>query len=109
MFESDEEYMDSLKQDDSYHFSIPFSYIQKKLGDDEYEDGTAIMEVDIEWDESQHGYTASHYVPDIYLIDPDEGNGDEQSFWEEPVYFQVKEKLESMGIPPEAFAFDTWS
>ena len=83
MFNSDEEFMDSLKKDDHYHFSVPFSYIKRRLGNDEYVDGTAIMEVDIDWNAAEHGYTASHYVPDMHLIDPNEGNGDEQSFWEE--------------------------
>ncbi len=106
MFDNDEEYMDSLKQDDHYHFSIPFTYIKKNLGNDEYEDGTAIMEVDIDWDEYEHGYTATYDVPDMDEIDPEEGNGDEQSFWEDVVYFEVKDRLMSMGIPPEAFAFD---
>lgn len=104
MYNSDEEYMDSLKKDDHYHFSIPFTYIKKRLGNDEYEDGTAVMEVDIDWDAAQHGYTASHYVPDMDQIDPNEGNGDEEQIWNDIIYFKVTERLSSMGIPAEACA-----
>ena len=105
MFDSDEEYMDSLKREDHYHFSIPFTYIKKRLGNDEYEDGTATMEVDIDWDESQHGYVASYHCPSIDQIDPNEGNGDEECIWENEIYFEVSDRLSDMGIPAEACAF----
>jgi len=104
MFHDEEEYMRSLKKEDHYHFSIPFTYIKKKYGNDQYDDGTAIMEVDVDWDESNLGYSITHHVPDMHLIDPAEGNGTEENFWEYPVYFEVKDELESMGIPAEALS-----
>ena len=32
-YDDEEKYLRSLKQEDSYHFSIPFEYIQKKYVD----------------------------------------------------------------------------
>ena len=104
-YENEEEYMDSLKKEDHYHFSIPFTYIKKKLGNNQYIDGTAIMEVDVNWDASQHGYVFTHHCPDMYLIDPAEGNGTEDDFWTETVYFKVLVKLESLDIYSHAICF----
>ena len=58
-YDTEEEYLDSLKKEDHYHFTVPFTYNKKKLGDDQYEDGTAIMEVDVDWDSFQHGYASN--------------------------------------------------
>ena len=49
-----------------------------------------------------HGYQISHYVPDMYKIDPNEGNGDEEEFYRNLVYFEVMDKLDSLGIGPSA-------
>jgi hypothetical protein len=98
-FDDDEEkYLDSKKKANHYHFSIPFTYIKKRLGNNQYEDGTAVMEVDVNWDQSQHGYVITYHCPDSYLIDPAEGNGTIDDFWHETVYFDVMDKLESLDI-----------
>lgn len=99
---NEEEYLDSLKKADSYHFSIPFEYIKKNYGNDKYDVATTNMEIDVVWDADYHGYQISHYVPDMYLIDPSEGNGDEDEFYSQIVYFEVMDKLDSLGIPPSA-------
>lgn len=101
-YDSEEEYLDSLKKEDHYHFSIPFTFIKKKLGDDQYEDGTAIMEVDVDWDGYQHGYVFTYYCPDMYLIDPAEGNGTVDDFWDYDVRDALLEKLESLDIYSQA-------
>ena len=41
-YESEDEYLRSLKQDDSYHFVYPFEYIAKNHGNDKYDIETAI-------------------------------------------------------------------
>ncbi len=99
---NEEEYLDSLKREDSYHFSIPFEYIVKNYGNDRYDVDTAYMEIDVVWDPDYHGYQISHYVPDMYKIDPNEGNGDEEEFYRNLVYFEVMDKLDSLGIGPSA-------
>ncbi len=102
MFNDDDKYLKSLKKKDHYHFSISFTYIKKNYGNDQYDDGTAIMEVDVDWDEAALGYRITHYVPDMYLIDPAEGNGTEDDFWQDTVYYEVKNKLAAIGISEEA-------
>lgn len=99
---NDEEYLKSLKQDDSYHFTIPFEYIIKNHGDDTYDIGTTYMEVDVEWDDIELGYAISYFVPEMDQINPEEGNGDEDEFYESWVESVVLGRLESMGITSEA-------
>lgn len=101
-FENEDEYLMSLKQDDSYHFTIPFEYIEKNYGDDQYDIATTNMEVDVEWSESERGYRISYYAPEEYLIDPVEGNGDIDEIYEYSVEPIVLQKLDSMGITSEA-------
>lgn len=102
MVSDENEYLDSLKQADSYHFSIPFEYIEKNYGNDNYDIATTNMEVDATWSDSQHGYVITHNTPEMYLVNPAEGNGNEEEFFEWTVSFQVRDLLSSMGIGPEA-------
>ena len=97
-FEAEIEELRSRKMDDSYHFTYDFTYIAKNLGGDEYEDGTATMECDVVWDDSDAGYRASYNVPDMYKIDPSEGNGDADAFYETDVYWRLMSDLDALGI-----------
>lgn len=101
-YATEEDYLDSLKQDDHYHFSIPFEYIVKLYDNDECDVDEAVMEVDVDWDDSEHGYKVSYECPDMYKIDPAEGNGDEDEIYENIVESDVLRQLESMGITCEA-------
>ena len=99
---NEEQYLDSLKKNDSYHFSFPFEYIKKNYGDGKYDIAIAYMEIDVVWDSTYHGYQISHNVPDMHKIDPNEGNGDEEEFYTNFIYFDVMDKLASLGIGPSA-------
>ena len=102
-YDTEEEYLRSLKQDDSYHFSIEFEYIEKNYGNDEYDVGTATMEVDAEWDDSQAGYVVSYYCPDFGNIDASEGNpSSEKQLFEEMIELDVYDRLEDCGVPAQA-------
>lgn len=101
-YDNEDEYLMSLKQDDSYHFSIPFEYIEKNYGNDNYDIATTNMEVDVQWSDSELGYKISYYAPEDYLIDPAEGNGDIDEIYETAVEPIVLEELDSMGITSEA-------
>ena len=107
MYHDEDEELRTLKKDDSYHFTIPFEYIVKNHGDDTYDVATTDMEVDVEWDESEIGYSISYHVPEMYLIDPAEGNGDEEEFYHAWVEQEVLSRLESMGITAEALVGGT--
>ncbi|KAB3527099.1 hypothetical protein [Alkaliphilus serpentinus] len=102
MFENDDEYMKSLKKGDSYHFTYSFEYIAKNYGNDNYDIDTANMEVKVNWDESQMGYVISYSVPEMYKIDPSQGNGSETEFYESDVYWRLMSDLGSIGIGAEA-------
>lgn len=97
-FEGDLEELRSRKKDDSYHFTYDFTYIEKRLRNDEYEDGTATMECDVVWDEGDAGYRISYTVPDMYKIDAAEGNGSADEFYEHDVYWRLMADLDAMGI-----------
>ena len=101
-YESEEEYLKSLKQDDHYHFSIPFEYIEKNYGNDNADMATAIMEVDVDWDDIDNGYKITYNCPLEYLIDQSQGNSDIDGFYEYAVEYQVLALLDSMGITAEA-------
>lgn len=97
-YECEEDYLRTLKKEDSYHFSIPFEYIKKNYGNGKYDIDTAIMEVSVQWDDACCGYKMAHNCPDMYKIDPSEGNGDEDEFFEYEVRFAVEDLLDRMGI-----------
>lgn len=103
-FETEEEYLESLKQDDSYHFSIPFEYIKKNYGNGQYDIGVTNMEVDVVWSELSLGYQISYYVPDMDLIDPEEGNSDVDEFYDWAVAPIIEEKLDDLGVFYEIIA-----
>lgn len=94
----DEDDMEQYHEEDTYHFSIPFEYIiqSERHGDEII--GTATMEVDLEWDEEDGGYRASYYSPDESLIDPDEGNGSIDDFYNDYVEDEVAEHLDALGV-----------
>lgn len=92
------EQLRSRKREDSYHFSYDFTYIAKNLGNDEYEDGIATMECDVVWDDVDAGYRVSYYVPEMHLIDPAEGNGGADDFYEYVVYWKLIADLNALGI-----------
>lgn len=103
--ENEEDYLDSLKQADSYHFTIPFEYINGHREDGSCDIGITDMEIDVIWNDSENGYQINHYVPNMYLIDPAEGNGDEESFYENYVRDLVIENLRTLGIPEIALVW----
>ena len=107
MLENEDEYLISLKKDDSYHFTIPFEYIKKNYGNDNYDIATTNMEVDVQWSALEKGYLISYYAPDIHLIDPAEGNGNEAEFYEYAVEQIVLDRLASLGITSDALVGGT--
>lgn len=100
-FENELDYLRSLKKEDSYTFSYPFEYIAKNYGDDNYDIDTAMMDVRVEWSDFQAGYEVSYEVPDMHKIDPAQGNGDAQEFFEGDVYWRLIADLDALGIGPE--------
>lgn len=106
-YENEEAYLDSLKQDDHYHFSIPFEYIQTRHGDGDYDIAEAQMEVDVDWNEIEHGYSITYYCPDMHKIDPNQGNSGVDEFYDDQIENVVLEELDSMGIGSAALVGGT--
>ena len=104
-FEREEDYLRSLKKEDSYTFSYPFEYIAKNHGDDNYDIDTATMDVRVEWNDSQAGYEMSYDVPDMHKIDPAQGNSDAEGFYDSDVYWRLIADLDALGIGSELIAF----
>ncbi|MBC3901110.1 hypothetical protein GH811_15945 [Acetobacterium malicum] len=103
-FENEEDYIRSLKKDDSYHFSYSFEYIAKNYGNDNYDIETTNMEVSVNWSEAQLGYVFSYSIPEMYKIDASQGNGSEMDFFEDDVYWRLISDLENMSIGAEVIA-----
>lgn len=104
-FENEQDYLRSIKKDDSYTFTYPFEYIAKNRGNDNYDIGTADMVVRVQWTDTEAGYTVTYDVPEMDKIDPAEGNGDAASFYESDVYWRLVSDLDGMGIGVELRAF----
>lgn len=100
-FANEQDYLQSLKKDDSYAFTYSFEYIAKNYGNDKYDIDTADMVVQVEWSDAQAGYVISYDVPDMHKIDPGQGNDNAAGFFENDVYFRVTADLGSLGIGPE--------
>ena len=102
MPKNEDEYLLSLKKEDSYHFSIPFEYIKTNYGHDKYDIATTNMEVNVEWSDVELGYVISYDVPEMYLIDSTQGNGDVDDFYDNYVEGIVRNNLAALGITAEA-------
>lgn len=91
----------SGKQDSRYSFSYTFEYIEVNHGNDTYDIGAATMNVDLTWSDAEDGYDVTFDVPEMYKIDPTQGNGDARSFYEDDVYPRLMSDLGGLGIGPE--------
>ena len=87
-----------MKKEDNHHFSIPFEYIEKNYGDDNYDIATAYMDCDVEWDDFNEGYTCHYSCSEESSIDPEEGNGSLEDFYQEQVIPALQDALEEEGI-----------
>ena len=92
-------------QHNSYIFSYTFEDIEKNYGNDNYDIGTATMNVNLSRNEAEDGYDVTFDVPEEYKIDPAQGNGDAHSFYEYDVYPRLMSDLGGLGIGPEDLVF----
>ncbi|MEU8883836.1 hypothetical protein [Streptomyces hydrogenans] len=103
-YENELDYLRSIKKDDSYTFTYPFEYIAKNHGNDNYDIGTVDMVVRVQWADAEAGYKVTYDVPEMDKIDPAEGNGDAESFYEGNVYWRLVSDLDGLGIGTELLA-----
>ncbi len=103
-YENEEEYLETLKHDGSYSFKYQVEYIVERLNDNDCKTDTTTMDVEVYWDYEEHGYKVNYNLVNSDNV-PEEYNGDEDSIFEDDVYYRVVDDLESLGISSEAFAF----
>ena len=99
-WDCEEDYLDSLKGDDHYHFSIPFEYIEKNYGNDQYDIAETTMEVDVDWSDTNHGYEIAYSAP-YADVKENQGNSLDEIYSYE-VYDKVVDALEGLGVSGSA-------
>lgn len=90
VYESESDYLDTLKQDDLYSQSFEFEYRNPESG--EWEPGT--MKVVAKWDDDNHGYVLSY--------SSDEVDGDELDDIFDVSFPQIHDWLYDESISDEA-------
>jgi hypothetical protein len=100
-FGNEEDYLKSMKKADTYRFTYPFEYIAVNHGEDNYDIGTAFMEVSVDWSPAQSGYVISYSVPNMHDIQASEGNSDADGFYEYGVESRLMDDLKNLGIGVE--------
>jgi hypothetical protein len=103
-FEDEDEYLRSLKRDDSYDFSYRYEYVADRFGDgdDDIRLEIATVNVSLSWDDSPApGYLVSYTVDSPTPI-PNEWTGDEHQLFQD-LWFQVTADAGASGISPELY------
>ena len=101
-FEDEDEYLRSMKQDDSYQFSYPYEYVADRFGDgdDDVKLLSARLNVSLAWDDSSApGYVVSYTVDSPTPI-PNDWTGDADQIFND-LWSEVTADLGSLGIGPE--------
>ena len=84
-YENEDEYLRSLKQNDSYNFQYNYEYVSNRYGegDDDVDLENATLYVTLTWDDSPSpGYTVSYHV-DAPTPIPNAYTGDETQIFED--------------------------
>ncbi len=101
-FEDEDDYLRSLKQDDSYEFSYDYEYVANRFGDgdDDVELQNATLNVSLSWDDSSPpGYVVSYTVASPTPI-PNDWTGDADQIFDDR-WADVVADLDSVGIGSE--------
>lgn len=103
-FEDEDEYLRSMKQDDSYEFSYDYEYVADRFGDgdDDVKLEIAKVDVSLSWDDSSApGYVVSYTVDSPTPI-PNDWTGDADQLFND-LWSEVTGDLASRGVGPELF------
>lgn len=103
-FEDEDDYLRSLKQDDSYSFSYDYEYVADRFGDkdDDVTLETATLNLTVTWDDSPApGYTVSYTVDSPTPI-PNEWTGDADQIFDD-LWPRVTSDLDAEGIGSELY------
>lgn len=103
--ENEDDYIRSLKKDDTYHFSYPYEYIVNRHGDedDDVELANATVDIRVSWDDSSApGYELSYQVSAPTSL-PNDFTTSEEGIFREVRDTYLTNDLASIGISPETF------
>lgn len=103
-FEDEDEYLRSMKEDDSYEFSYDYEYVADRFGDgdDDVTLEIAKVNVSLSWDDSSApGYVVSYTVDSPTPI-PNNWTGDADQLFND-LSSEVQADLASCGVGPELF------
>lgn len=100
-FEDEDDYIRSLKQEDSYEFSYTYEYVANRFGDgdDDVELKIAKLEVTFSWDDSSPpGYVHSCTVDSPTPI-PNDWTGDAEQLFQDLFFTYIEDDLMDNDIP----------
>jgi hypothetical protein len=101
-FEDEDDYLRSMKQDDSYAFTYDYDYVADRFGDgdDDVKLKIAKLNVSLTWDDtSAPGYVVSYTVDSPTPI-PNDWTGDADQLFND-LWTDVVADLESRGVGSE--------
>lgn len=103
-FEDEDEYLRSMKRDDSYQFSYDYEYVADRFGDgeDDVKLENARLNVSLTWDDSSApGYVVAYTVDSPTPI-PNDWTGDADEIFND-LWYAVTADLNSLGVGPELY------
>ena len=100
-FESEDDYLRSLKQGESYEFSYPYEYVANRFGDgdNDVDLKIATLVVTFSWDDSPSpGYVHTCVVEAPTPI-PNEWTGDAEQVFQDLFFAHIEDDLMNSDIP----------
>ena len=104
-YDNEDDYLRSLKQNDTYSFSYSYEYIVNRYGEgnDDVELANATIDITVSWDgSSAPGYVCSYIVSAPTSI-PNEWTGSAEEIFEEVRDSRLIHDLYGYGISCETF------
>lgn len=106
-YENEDDYVRSLKKNDTYRFSYNYEIIVNRLGDgdDDVEVANATVDITVFWDDSSvPGYIISWNVNAPTSL-PNEWTNSKEEIVKEVIVMYLYSDLEANGISSETFKF----
>lgn len=105
-YENEDDYVRSLKKNDTYRFLYNYEIIVNRFGDgDDVELANATVDISVSWDDSSvPGYIISWNVDSPTSL-PNEWTNSKEEIVKEVCSWYLRSDLEAIGISSETFKF----
>ena len=106
-YENEDDYVRSLKKNDTYRFSYNYEIVVNRFGDgdDDVELANATVDITVSWDDSSvPGYVVSWDV-DAPTSLPNEWTNSKEEIVKEVIVRDLYSDLEAKGVSSETFKF----